>query len=139
MGVAGAGAAGAALAACSPAVGPRSEGPSAIQLVYQDWRTDWFPGLAQGMLEQFHANQPNLQVFYTPDPENVAEQMIADAQAGTAPDVFAGCCDFFPLWARQGVLLDLRPFVEADLERETIDERDQAWAWRPFRLARRAR
>jgi len=91
------------------------------------------------MLEQFHANQPNLQVFYTPDPENVAEQMIADAQAGTAPDVFAGCRDFFPLWARQGVLLDLRPFVEADLERETIDEWDQASAWRPFRPARRAR
>ena len=126
MGVAGAGAAGAALAACSPAVGPRSNGGNAIQLVYQDWRTDWFPGLAQQMLEQFHSVQPNLQVFYTPDPENVAEQMIADARAGTAPDVFAGCCDFFPLWAQQGVLLDLRPFVEADLERETIDDWDQA-------------
>ena len=87
------------------------------------------------MLEQFHANQPNLQVFYTPDPENVAEQMIADAQAGRAPDVFAGCCDFFPLWAQQGVLLDLRPFVEADLEGETIDDWDQASAWRPFRSA----
>ena len=97
MRVAGAGAAGAALAACSPAVGPRSNGTNAIQLVYQDWRTDRFPGLAPQMLEQFHANQPSRQVFYTPNPENVADQMIADAQVGTAPDAFAGCCDFFPL------------------------------------------
>jgi multiple sugar transport system substrate-binding protein len=125
LGLAGAGAAGAALAACGPASGPSPRG-GAIQLVYQDWRTDWFPGLAQRMLEQFHAEQPNLQVFYTPDPENVAEQMISDAQAGTAPDVFAGCCDFFPLWAQQGVLLDLRPFVEADLDRATIDDWDEA-------------
>lgn len=122
---AGTGAAGAALAACSfsPTTAVQS---GSVQLVYQDWRTEWFPGLAQRMLGQFHEAHPSVQVFYTPDPENVAEQMILDAQAGNAPDVFAGCCDFFPLWAQQGVLLDLRPFVEADLEQETIDDWDQA-------------
>jgi multiple sugar transport system substrate-binding protein len=125
LGLAGAGAAGAALAACGPAANAVTPG-GAIQLVYQDWRTDWFPGLAQRMLQQFHNDHDDLQVFYTPDPENVAEQMIADARAGTAPDVLAGCCDFFPLWAQEGVLLDLRPFVEADLDRATIDDWDQA-------------
>ena len=47
-------------------------------------------------------------------------------QDGTAPDVLAGCCDFFPAWAQSGHLLDLRPYVEADLERATIDDWDAA-------------
>ena len=25
-----------------------------VQLVYQDWRTEWFPQMAQAMLEKFH-------------------------------------------------------------------------------------
>jgi multiple sugar transport system substrate-binding protein len=52
--------------------------------------------------------------------------MLADFQAGSAPDVLDGCCDFFPAWAQQGYLLDLRPFVEADLDRATIDDWDPA-------------
>jgi multiple sugar transport system substrate-binding protein len=121
----GAAGAGAALAACTPAAkSPRGSGQ--VQLVYQDWRTDWFPGLAQRMLEQFHNLNPNIQVFFTMDPENLGDAMIADFQAGTAPDVVDGCCDFFPEWAQQGYLLDLRPFVEADLDRATRDDWDPA-------------
>jgi multiple sugar transport system substrate-binding protein len=121
----GAAGAGAALAACTPAAeGPHGTGR--VQLVYQDWRTDWFPGLAQRMLEQFHALNPTTQVFFTMDPENLGDAMIADFQAGTAPDVLDGCCDFFPEWAQQGYLLDLRPFVQADLDRSTLDDWDPA-------------
>jgi multiple sugar transport system substrate-binding protein len=97
-----------------------------VQLVYQDWSTDWFPPMARQMLEQFQATHPNIQVFYVPDPDNIAEKMLADMQAGTAPDVFQGCCDFFPVWAQEGYVLDLKPFVEADLDRATIDEWDSA-------------
>jgi multiple sugar transport system substrate-binding protein len=124
--IAGAAGAGAALAACVPAAieGPHRSGRA--QLVYQDWRTDWFPGMAQAQLEKFHALHPDIQVFFTMDPEDLGDAMVADFQAGTAPDVFDGCCDFFPAWAQQGYLLDLRPFVEADLDRETLDDWDQA-------------
>lgn len=127
MKVLGASAAAGALAACSPVAsgkGVTSLGP--VQLVYQDWRTEWFPGMAQRMLEKFHVYQPDIRVFYTPDPENLADKMIADFQAGTAPDVMAGCCDFFPDWAQQGYLLDLRPYVEADLDQATIADWDVA-------------
>jgi multiple sugar transport system substrate-binding protein len=82
--------------------------------------------MAQRMLEQFHSAQPDIQVFFTMDPDNLADAMIADFQAGTAPDVFDGCCDFFPAWAQQGYLLDLRPFVQADLDRQTIEDWDPA-------------
>jgi multiple sugar transport system substrate-binding protein len=76
--------------------------------------------MAQQMLAQFNAAHPGIRVFYTPDPENKEEKMVADMAAGTAPDVLSGCCDFFPAWANAGYLLDLRPYVEADLEKESI-------------------
>lgn len=117
----------AGLAACAPRtqlVGPHGSGK--VQLVYQDWRTDWFPELAQSMMAKFESANPNIQVFYSPDPENLHEQMAADFAAGSAPDVMAGCCDWFAVWAQQGHLLDLKPFVEADLERSVIEDWDRA-------------
>jgi multiple sugar transport system substrate-binding protein len=125
--LAGAAATGAAVGACAP----RSAMPAAgttgqVQLVYQDWRTEWFPPMAQQMLESFHASHPNIRVFFTTDPEDLIERMPLDMDAGTAPDVLAGCCDFLPSWAQDGHLLDLRPYVEADLDRATITEWDPA-------------
>ena len=111
----------------APAGGER-QGASGdkVQLVYQDWRTDWFPAMAQQSLAKFHTTNPNIQVFYTPDPEDLEESMVTDMQAGTAPDVFQGCCSYFPIWAQEGHLLDLRPYVEADLDQATISDWDQA-------------
>ena len=120
-------AASAALGGCVPAASGRGpHGGDSSELVYQDWRTDWFAGLAQKMLETFNASHPNIHVFYTPDPTNLDEKMLADFQEGTAPDVLQGCCDFLPAWGQKGYLLDLRPFVEADLDRSTINDWDQA-------------
>jgi multiple sugar transport system substrate-binding protein len=82
--------------------------------------------MVQEILEQFHAEHPNIHVFYTPDPENFQERMLADFQAGTAPDVFQGCCTHFPAWAQMGYTLDLRPYVEADLDEQTIEDWDPA-------------
>ncbi len=97
-----------------------------VQLVYQDWRTDWFPGMAQAQLAEFHTSHPNIRVFYTPDPEDVPGEMPAMFQAGSAPDIVNGCCDFFPAWGQAGYLLDLRPFVERDLTEDVISEWDAA-------------
>jgi multiple sugar transport system substrate-binding protein len=125
--LAGVATAGAALAACSPPVSrPAQRDGGKVQLVYQDWRTEWFPEMAQRMLEDFHRSHPNIRVFFTPDPDNLVEQMPLDMEAGTAPDVLAGCCDFLPAWAQQGYLLDLAPYVQADLDRAVIDEWDPA-------------
>lgn len=120
-------AAGSALTACgAPQARPPARGGEKVQLVYQDWRTDWFPPMARQLLEQFHETHPNIRVFYVPDPDNVEERMLVDMQAGTAPDVFQGCCTFFPIWAQAGYTLDLRPYVAADLDQETIDDWDPA-------------
>jgi multiple sugar transport system substrate-binding protein len=97
-----------------------------VQLVYQDWRTEWFPPMVQTMLDEFHKDHPNIRVFYTPDPESEVfdQAMSEDFVAGTAPDVFQGCCQLFPAWAQKGYALDLRPFIEADLDDETIGDWD---------------
>ena len=115
------------LAACT-APGARLETGAGekVQLVYQDWRTEWFPEMAQQMLEGFHASHPNIRVFFTMDPDNLVEQMPLDMEAGTAPDVLAVCCDFLPAWAQQGYLLDLTPYIEADLDQATVAEWDPA-------------
>lgn len=123
MRLAGITAAGSFLTACglrAPQPDPASSGP--VQLVYQDWRTEWFPALAQEMLTKFNEDNPGIRVFYTPDPENLEEKMLADMAAGTASDIITGCCEFFQSWADAGYLLDLRPFVEADLPKEVIDD-----------------
>jgi multiple sugar transport system substrate-binding protein len=123
----GSAAAGAVLASCAPTSrAPGAASSDTVQLVYQDWRTDWFSSMAQRMLDEFHATHPNIHVFFTQDPDNLDEEMTADFQEETAPDVFSGCCDFYPAWAQKGHLLDLRPYVEADLDRATINDWDPA-------------
>jgi ABC-type glycerol-3-phosphate transport system substrate-binding protein len=125
--LAGAAAGSAALAACTtPGTRPETASGEKVQLVYQDWRTEWFPEMAQQMLAGFHASHPNIRVFFTMDPDNLVEQMPLDMEAGTAPDVLAGCCDFLPAWAQQGYLLDMSPYVAADLDQGTIDDWDPA-------------
>lgn len=124
--LAGLAAASASLAACGSLPGAENPDSSPVQLVYQDWRTDWFPTLAQEMLKKFNEEHPNIKVFYTADPENLEEQMASDMLAGTAPDVLAGCCEFFPAWANAGYLLDLRDYVNKDLEQSTIDDWSKA-------------
>jgi multiple sugar transport system substrate-binding protein len=111
-------------AGVGPVAGPRNR--SALQLVYQDWRTEYFSTMATQMLEQFHEEHPNIHVFYSLDPENVPEKMMSDFAAATAPDVFQGCCEYFPIWAQKGYLLDLGPYVEADLDPSTINDWDAA-------------
>ena len=113
------------LHACAPFLSaPTSITQDEIQLVYQDWRTEWFPLMAQQMLEQFHDMHPNIRVFYVPDPVDVEESLLEEMKAGVAPDVFAACCSFFPILAQENQTVDLRQFIEAELDQGTIQDWD---------------
>jgi len=115
------------LNACQPfGALPTAATSGEVQLVYQDWRTEWFPLMAQQMLAQFHQEHPDIRVFYVPDPVDVEERLLEDMRAGVAPDVFAACCSFFPILAQEGQTLDLRPYIEADLDQDTIQDWDPA-------------
>ncbi len=106
--------------------GSSDEDEQQVQLVYQDWRTAWFSPMVEEMMEKFHAANPNIRVFYTPDPRGLADIMLEQMKAGTAADVFQGCCSYFPIWAQEGFTLDLRPFIERDLEELATDDWDPA-------------
>ena len=115
------------LASCDPNLNqPMATTANPVKLVYRDWRTDWFPPMAQEMLEEFHATHPNLRVYYNLDPEQheFEQKSLADLESGTAADVFQGCCSYLPIWAQKGFLLDLSSYVQADLDRETIADWD---------------
>lgn len=112
----------AAIAGCTPQPQAVDARRGKIQLAFQDCRCLG----EQLLLQDFHDAHPDIEVFYTPEPDDFEETMLADLQAGVAPDVFAGCCDTLPIWAQAGHLLDLRPFVDSDLARETIDDWDKA-------------
>ena len=113
------------LNACAPFLSaPTPTTPDEVQLVYQDWRTEWFPLMAQQMLEQFHDSHPNIRVFYVPDPVDVEESLLEEMKAGVAPDVFAACCSFFPILAQEEQTLDLRPYIEAELNQGTLQDWD---------------
>lgn len=116
---------GSLLNACSPFMDtPTPRAYSEVQLVYQDWRTEWFPLMAQQVLEQFHLTHPDIRVFYVPDPVDVEESLLEDMKAGVAPDVFAACCSFFPILAQESQTLDLRPYIESELSQEIIQDWD---------------
>lgn len=123
--LAGVAAGGVLLNACAPLGNRAASSGNKIQLVYQDWRTEWFPPMVQEMLERYHQDHPDVRVFYVPDPVDVEERLLADMKAGVAPDVFAACCSFYPILAQEEQTLDLRPFVEKDLDQETIDDWDR--------------
>ena len=118
--------AGAFVSAC--AAGARRATPTAnrVEIVYQDWRTPWFPPMVRDLLEEFHRTHPHLQVHFVPDPVDLESRMLYDMQAGTAADVFQGCCTHFPAWAQSGYTLDLAPYVAADLDAATIADWDPA-------------
>lgn len=114
-------------AACGADSASSTPDPAArVELVYQDWRTPWFPPMVRPLLDAFHQEQPGLRVYFVPDPVDLEERMLFDLEAGTAADVFQGCCTHFPAWAQAGYLLDLRPYIEADLDQATIADWDPA-------------
>ena len=125
--LAGLAAATALLAACGGSgSAPTIQGGNQVQLVYQDWRTAWFSPMVEEMMEEFHETHPNIRVFFTPDPRGLADIMLEQMKAGTAPDVFEGCCAYFPIWAQEGFTLDLSPFIEKDLDESITGDWDPA-------------
>ncbi|MEE8047160.1 MAG: sugar ABC transporter substrate-binding protein [Dehalococcoidia bacterium] len=111
-----------ALAITTCSIGDDEADDTPVQIVYQDWRTDWFPPMVEELLDEFHAEHPNIRVFYTPDPDDLQGTMVDLMVAGTAPDVFQGCCTYFPSWAQQGHTLDLAPLIARDLDDSVISE-----------------
>ena len=109
------------LAGCvTPAAAPEAAVPAeepasgeTVELVYQDWATTWFPPMVDEMMPIFYEDNPNIEVTYVPQSDDVDVKLLAQMVAGEAPDLMFGCCTWFPIIAQKGQLLDLRPYVES--------------------------
>jgi multiple sugar transport system substrate-binding protein len=84
-------------------------------------------------LEKFTAQQPNIKVNMELAPDQQRdEKLVAAMVGGTAPDVFEAWGDIVYKFADKEQVLDLQPFVDADLTQDDIKDFYQ-WQWDGFR------
>lgn len=79
----------------------------------------WDPTLAdieRELLDEFEKLHPNIKVQMTAmDPSSYWPRISAMATAGELPDVFCMSTGYFEQWAQDGLLLNLQPYVDRDL------------------------
>lgn len=71
-------------------------------------------------IEEFEAMHPDINVEWLQSPSGYTEKTIMSWAAGTGPDVTEIWGDWAQEYARAGVLMDLRPYVERDFTDEDI-------------------
>lgn len=123
--------AGATVSCAAPGAGPRRYAGEKAELVFQDTSAAWFSPMVAAMIDRFHETHPNIRVYYNAEPASQADiepVTTAQMEQGTAADVVLGCCTWFPLWAQRDFLLDLRPYVAADLDADTVND------WNPAQV-----
>lgn len=90
-----------------------------ISLMVRDYVNEepfWF-----WAVEEFEKRNPGVKVALYRVPNNdYVDQITVQMLGGVAPDVFYMWGWFATSWAEQGLLLDLRPYVERDLTEEEI-------------------
>jgi multiple sugar transport system substrate-binding protein len=110
----------AALAACAPGGGggePAAEIKGPVTLRWSTWGGDAHPfntDAAPKTLELFGKKHPNLKVEVEPQNTGWEAKNTADWVAGTGPDLSGHCCAQGPDWGRQGMFLNLDPYVKRD-------------------------
>jgi len=66
----------------------------------------------QDSFDRFTKLYPNVKIVYQPSPNDYGTKMKADAAGGTLADVFYVDASLMTAFAPNGVLLDLKPFME---------------------------
>lgn len=105
----------------APAADAEEAAAGAVELVYQDWATTWFPPMVDELMPMFYEDHPNIEVTYVPQSDDVDVRLLAQMVAGDAPDLMFGCCTWFPILAQRGQLLDLSSYI-SDLDQSIIDD-----------------
>jgi multiple sugar transport system substrate-binding protein len=87
---------------------------------------------AQVSLDAFSAANPNIKVTMELAPDQQRdEKLVAAMVGGTAPDVFEAWGDIVYKFADKGQVLDLEPYVQADLSQEDLQD-FYKWQWDGF-------
>jgi len=110
----------AALAACGPSGGDGGQtaqvkGP--VTLRWSTWGGDAHPfntDAAPKTLALFNAKFPTIKVEVEPQNGKWTEKNTSEWVAGTGPDLSGHCCATGPDWGRQGMFLNLDPYIKRD-------------------------
>lgn len=145
----------AALAACAAPATPApqameaQEAPPAAaaqaQVRYASF--DWFaytPGTRwdewnqQEAFPRFQAEHPGIQVTWEPLGDGWEDKILTQMAAATAPDIISTWSPNLETWSEKGQLLDLQPFIDADIPNHDELYIKSAWdqMWDPFRNIR---
>jgi len=63
----------------------------------------------------FHKEHPNIEVTYSPTPDQYMEKMLAAIVAGNAPDIIGVCCYWGPLFIQKKQTINLQPYIDRDI------------------------
>ncbi|NLE43316.1 MAG: extracellular solute-binding protein [Chloroflexi bacterium] len=70
----------------------------------------------------FYEENPDIIVVAEPAPPQWSDKLVTAMVAGDAPDVFEAWPDVFHNFVGRGLVLDLQPYVDADMTEETIND-----------------
>lgn len=114
--------AGGILAACGAAGGPSTiqQGKTTREVTLR-WST-WGDGsnpfnqnAAPRGVRLFNEKFPKIKVEIEPQVGNWSQKNQTEWLAGTGPDLSGHCCDWGPVWARQGLLFNMEPGMKRDV------------------------
>ena len=81
--------------------------------LYQSTDQNTWKKIMQQAIPMFEKSHPGIAVQWLPEPPttNIQEKLITMYAAGVMPDVVQDCCNDLPVFAAQGMLLDMEPFI----------------------------
>jgi multiple sugar transport system substrate-binding protein len=107
-----------ALAACAlPGTGAPAGGlgQEPITLRWSLYSAQPYLDTASKALPLFSAKHPQITVVQEPIRDSTgATELLPQLAGGSGPDVFAACCHSLPVWAPQGLLVNLDPLLKRD-------------------------
>jgi multiple sugar transport system substrate-binding protein len=84
--------------------------------LYQSTDQPTWKKIMQVAIPLFERSNPDIAIQWLPEPPttNIQQKLITMYSAGVMPDVIQDCCNDLPVYAAQGMLLDLSPYIAHD-------------------------
>ncbi|HEU5316891.1 MAG TPA: extracellular solute-binding protein [Chloroflexota bacterium] len=113
---------GAVLAACGAGGGPsamqQNKTTREVTIRWSTWGDDTNPFnqvAAPRGVKLFNERFPKITVKVEPQPSDWSVKNQTEWLAGAGPDISGHCCDWGPVWARQGLLFNMEPGMKKDV------------------------
>jgi multiple sugar transport system substrate-binding protein len=80
------------------------------------------PTYVEVLNTDFRQEHPDIEVQVEPAPDGWVDKLLAQMVAGTAVDIFEAWGNIFFNWTERGLILDVQPFVDAQMPAEEIND-----------------